>query len=146
MTDRHIADSGEAPRYGRPSNVLVDGPHATAGHERRITIALFAAGLTTFASMNSMQALLPSLSAAFGATPAHAALAVSLTTGLLALTIIPAGVLSSRFGRTRVMIVSAVSTGTLGLLLPFSPSLGMLLAGRAIQGVTLAGVPAVAMA
>ncbi|MGF6886256.1 YNFM family putative membrane transporter [Nocardia sp. GAS34] len=117
-----------------------------ARHERRITIALFAAGLTTFASMYSMQALLPSLSAAFGATPAHAALAVSLTTGLLALAIIPAGVLSSRFGRTRVMIASAVTASVIGLLLPFSPSLEVLLAGRALQGITLAGVPAVAMA
>lgn len=117
-----------------------------ARHDRRITVALFAAGLTTFASMYSMQALLPSLSAAFGATPAHAALAVSLTTGLLALAIIPAGVLSSRFGRTRVMIASVVTACGIGLLLPLSPSLEVLLAGRAVQGIALAGVPAVAMA
>jgi len=119
---------------------------APARHARRVTIALFAAGLTTFASMYSMQALLPSLSAAFSATPAHAALAVSLTTGLLALAIIPAGVLSSRFGRTRVMIASAVTASVIGMLLPFSPSLEVLLAGRAVQGIALAGVPAVAMA
>ncbi|MET9490279.1 MFS transporter [Nocardia sp. NPDC006630] len=121
-------------------------PVDTAAHERRITVALFAAGLTTFASMYSAQALLPSLSAAFGATPARAALAVSLTTGLLAVTILPMSVLSNRFGRTRMMIGSAVAASVIGLLLPFSPSLGVLLAGRAVQGVALAGVPAVAMA
>lgn len=121
------------------------GAPDTASHERRITLALFAAGLTTFASMYTAQALLPSLSAAFGATPAHAALAVSLTTGLLALAIVPVSVLSNRFGRTRVMRVSAVTTGVIGLLLPFAPSLDVLLAGRAVQGVALAGVPAVAM-
>ncbi|MEV6258685.1 MFS transporter [Nocardia sp. NPDC051911] len=115
-------------------------------HERRITIALFAAGLTTFASMYSAQALLPSLSAAFGATPARAALAVSLTTGFLALAIIPVSALSSRIGRTKVMIGSAVAAAVLGLLLPLSPSLDLLLAGRALQGIALAGVPAVAMA
>lgn len=115
-------------------------------HERRITIALFAAGLTTLASMYSAQALLPSLSAAFGATPARAALAVSLTTGFLALAIIPVSALSSRIGRTRVMIGSAVAAAVIGLLLPLSPSLDLLLAGRAVQGIALAGVPAVAMA
>ncbi|MFI6046438.1 MFS transporter [Nocardia sp. NPDC051321] len=115
-------------------------------HERRITTALFAAGLATFATMYSAQALLPSLSAAFDATPAHAALAVSLTTAFLALAIIPVSALSSRIGRTRVMTVSAISSATIGLLLPFSPSLEVLLTGRALQGLTLAGVPAVAMA
>ncbi|MBF6467168.1 MFS transporter [Nocardia beijingensis] len=119
---------------------------ANVAHERRITIALFAAGLTTFASMYSAQALLPSLSAAFGAMPARAALAVSLTTGFLALAIIPVSALSSRIGRTRVMIGSAVAAAAIGLLLPLSPSLDLLLAGRALQGIALAGVPAVAMA
>ncbi|WP_051174990.1 MFS transporter [Nocardia exalbida] len=124
-----------------PSGVARD-----AAHDRRITTALFAAGLTTFASMYSAQALLPSLSAAFGATPARAALAVSLTTGFLALAIIPVSALSSRIGRTRVMTGSAIAAAVIGLLLPLSPSLDVLLAGRALQGVALAGVPAVAMA
>ncbi|WP_249644411.1 MFS transporter [Nocardia sputi] len=120
---------------------------ATDGaHERRITTALFAAGLTTFASMYSAQALLPSLSAAFGATPARAALAVSLTTGFLALAIIPVSALSSRIGRTEVMTGSAIAAAAIGLLLPLSPSLELLLTGRALQGIALAGVPAVAMA
>ncbi|WP_378738829.1 MFS transporter [Nocardia brasiliensis] len=117
-----------------------------ASHERRITTALFAAGLATFATMYSVQALLPSLSVAFGAAPAHAALAVSLTTGFLALAIIPVSALSSRIGRTRVMTASAMSSAMIGLLLPLSPSLEVLLTGRALQGLTLAGVPAVAMA
>ncbi|WP_067713747.1 MFS transporter [Nocardia yamanashiensis] len=116
------------------------------GREKRIITALFAAGLTTFASMYSAQALLPSLSEAFGVTPAHAALAVSLTTGVLALAIVPVSALSSRVGRTRVMIGSAVLASGLGLLLPLCGSLDALLVVRAVQGVALAGVPAVAMA
>ncbi|MFI5782159.1 MFS transporter [Nocardia sp. NPDC051570] len=121
-------------------------PVGTGAHERRITLALFAAGLTTFASMYSAQALLPSLSTAFGATPAHAALAVSLTTGALAVAIVPVSVLSGRFGRTRVMITSAIAAAAIGLIVPLSPNLEVLLAGRALQGLALAGVPAVAMA
>ncbi|GAB0106345.1 MFS transporter [Nocardia sp. JMUB6875] len=118
----------------------------SASHEKRVTTALFAAGLTTFAAMYSTQSLLPSLSAAFDVPPAHAALAVSLTTGFLALAIIPAGVLSARIGRTKVMIGSAVLASALGLLLPLAPSLDLLLGLRAVQGIALAGVPAVAMA
>lgn len=135
------------------TSVATHGPTGTAGparpghaHEKRVTAALFAAGLTTFAAMYSTQSLLPSLSAAFAVPPAHAALAVSLTTGFLALAIIPAGALSARIGRTRVMIGSAVVASALGLLLPLCPTLDTLLAVRAVQGVSLAGVPAVAMA
>ncbi|MET8428675.1 MFS transporter [Nocardia sp. NPDC004860] len=136
-----------------PTSAATPGPTGTAGpgrpthaHEKRVTAALFAAGLTTFAAMYSTQSLLPSLSAAFAVPPAHAALAVSLTTGFLALAIVPAGALSARIGRTRVMIGSAVVASALGLLLPLCPTLDTLLAVRAVQGVSLAGVPAVAMA
>ncbi|MFE2958583.1 MFS transporter [Nocardia tengchongensis] len=129
---------------GTAEPLVSSGPRDA--HEKRVTAALFAAGLTTFAAMYSTQSLLPSLSAAFDVTPAHAALAVSLTTGFLALAIIPAGVLSARIGRTRVLIGSAVAAALLGLLLPLCPTMDTLLAVRAVQGVALAGVPAVAMA
>ncbi|MFJ2667614.1 MFS transporter [Nocardia fluminea] len=120
----------------------VDG----SAHQRRITTALFAAGLATFGMLFSAQALLPSLSAAFSATPAQAGLAVSLTIGSLAVAVVPLSAVSERWGRTRVMTVSVLSAAVIGLLLPLSPSLEVFLAGRAAQGLALAGVPAVAMA
>nr|WP_019200977.1 MFS transporter [Tsukamurella sp. 1534] len=113
---------------------------------RRTTLALFIAGLTTFGSMYSTQAVLPELTRVFGSAPATSALAVSVTTGLLALAIIPVSALSERFGRTRVMTASAIAAVALGLVIPLAPSLGVLLALRALQGIALAGVPAVAMA
>ncbi|CAM3250964.1 MFS transporter [Tsukamurella hominis] len=113
---------------------------------RRTTLALFVAGLTTFGSMYSTQAVLPELTRVFGSAPAVSALAVSVTTGLLALAIIPVSALSERFGRTRVMTVSAVAAVLLGLVIPLAPTLPVLLILRALQGITLAGVPAVAMA
>lgn len=111
-----------------------------------MTAALCGAGLASFAAMYCTQALLPALSAHYRIGPATAALTVSLTTGALALSIIPASVLSERYGRTRVMLISGVASSVIGLLLPFSPSLGVLVFGRAVQGVALAGIPAVAMA
>lgn len=113
---------------------------------RRMTAALCGAGLASFAAMYCTQALLPALSAYYRISPATSALTVSLTTGMLALSIVPASVLSERYGRISVMLVSGIASSVIGLLLPFSPTLGVLLVGRALQGVALAGIPAVAMA
>jgi YNFM family putative membrane transporter len=113
---------------------------------RRVNLALFAAGLTTFMSLYCTQALLPALSHVFGVSPATSSLLVSLATGTLALAVVPVSSLSERFGRTRVMLVSSVIAAALGLLMPVSPSFPALAAIRAVQGIALAGVPAVAMA
>ena len=64
----------------------------------------------------------------------------------MALTILPASVLSERFGRGRVIVTSAVAATLVGLLTPLAPSLTWLVVGRGLQGVLLAGVPATAMA
>ncbi|MBM4484014.1 MFS transporter, partial [Rhodococcus hoagii] len=131
-----------------PAEATVRDVRPTRGTReyRAVTVALFAAGLTTFVSMYSTQALLPALTDEFAVPPAVAALAVSVTTGMVALAIIPASALSGRFGRTRVMVASAAVSSVLGVLLPFSPTIEVLLIGRALQGVALAGIPAVAMA
>ncbi|WP_033322394.1 MFS transporter [Actinomadura atramentaria] len=113
---------------------------------RRINLALFAAGLTTFMSLYCTQALLPELSDAFAVPPARASLLVSLATGAVAVAVIPVSSLSERYGRTRVMIVSSLASAAVGLLMPLCTSFGALAAARAAQGVALAGVPAVAMA
>ncbi|NKS54754.1 MFS transporter [Rhodococcus hoagii] len=131
-----------------PAEATVRDVRPTRGTReyRAVTVALFAAGLNTFVSMYSAQALLPALTDEFAVPPAVAALAVSVTTGMVALAIIPASALSERFGRTRVMVASAAVSSVLGVLLPFSPTIEVLLIGRALQGVALAGIPAVAMA
>ncbi|GAA2104272.1 MFS transporter [Actinomadura alba] len=113
---------------------------------RRVNLALFAAGLTTFMALYSTQALLPALSHAFTVPPSTASLLVSLSTGTLALAVIPVSSLSERYGRTRVMIVCALIAAALGLIVPIAPTFPVLAAVRAAQGIALAGVPAVAMA
>lgn len=113
---------------------------------RRTAFALFTAGMATFMTLYYVQGLLPMFSDHYGVSPAVSALAVSVTTGLLAVAIVPASVLSERFGRVRVMTISAVSAAALGVVLPWSPTFELLLAGRAVQGILCAGVPAVAMA
>ncbi|WP_242613958.1 MFS transporter [Actinomadura roseirufa] len=131
---------------------LARAPEAPARHRpgspglRRVNLALFAAGLTTFMSLYCTQALLPELSDGFGVSPSRASLLVSLATGAVAVAVIPVSSLSERHGRTRVMIVSSVAAALVGLLIPLCGSFGQLAAVRTVQGFALAGVPAVAMA
>ncbi|MGW6566043.1 MFS transporter [Streptomyces sp. NPDC054975] len=115
------------------------------GH-RRMSFALFAAGLAAFALLYSTQALLPAISAEFGATASAASWTVSAATGALALLVLPMSALSERFGRRRMMTVSLAVAVAVGLLVPFAPSLEWLVALRAVQGAALAGLPASAMA
>ncbi|MEU9999383.1 MFS transporter [Streptomyces sp. NPDC050848] len=115
------------------------------GH-RRMSFALFAAGLAAFALLYSTQALLPAISAEFGASASAASWTVSAATGALALLVLPMSALSERFGRRRMMTVSLAVAVAVGLLVPFAPSLEWLVALRAVQGAALAGLPASAMA
>lgn len=112
---------------------------------RRATLAMLAAGLAIFNALYATQALLPVLVEDLGITPTESALTVSAATGMLAVCIVPASILSERFGRGRVLIVSALAATVLGLLLPLAQDAAMLVALRALQGAMIAGVPAVAM-
>ncbi|MCH0539394.1 MFS transporter [Streptomyces sp. MUM 203J] len=113
---------------------------------RRMSLALFAAGLATFALLYSTQALLPDVSAGFAVSASAASWTVSAATGALALCVLPLSALSERFGRRALMTGSLVVAVAVGLLVPFAPSLEWLVALRAVQGAALAGVPASAMA
>ncbi|GAA2447090.1 MFS transporter [Streptomyces lavendulocolor] len=113
---------------------------------RRMSFALFAAGVATFALLYSTQALLPAVSADFGVSASAASWTVSAATGALALCVLPLSALSERFGRRTLMTGSLAVAVALGLLVPFAPSLEWLVALRAVQGAALAGVPASAMA
>lgn len=113
---------------------------------RRMSFALFTAGVATFALLYSTQALLPALSDDFGVTASAASWTVSAATGALALCVLPLSALSERFGRVRLMTVSLVVATVVGLLVPFAPGPEWLVALRAVQGAALAGIPASAMA
>lgn len=112
---------------------------------RRAVLAMLAAGLATFNALYTTQALLPMLVDDLGITPTESALTVSAATGMLAVCIVPASILSERFGRGRILIISALTATVLGLFLPFAPDALTLIALRGLQGMAIAGVPAVAM-
>jgi YNFM family putative membrane transporter len=113
---------------------------------RRISLALFAAGVATFASLYSTQAVLPELSAAFHVSPAASAWSLSLTTIGLGVALLITGPLSERIGRTRLIHLSLALSGLLGLACAAAPTWPILLTLRLLQGIALAGLPAVATA
>ena len=113
---------------------------------RHIALALLMAGFSTFALMYDVQPLLPLFARSFGVSAAVASLAVSFSTGALALALIPAGVLSDRIGRRPVMAASLFASAALTVVSALLPGWPTLLALRALIGLALAGVPSVAMA
>lgn len=122
-------------------------PHRPGSHGyRRVMVAMFAAGMATFVLLYDVQALLPELVEAYDVSPARGTLALSLTTAALAVTLLVAGPLSEVVGRTRLIHVALWSSAAVGLACAIAPTWEVLLGLRVLQGVTLAGLPAVATA
>ncbi|KRE86972.1 hypothetical protein ASG75_02065 [Rhodanobacter sp. Soil772] len=123
-----------------------DGPihHGTPAF-RRTNLALFAAGFATFGLLYCVQPLMPEFSRHYGVSEAGAALSLSLTTGVLAFAMLFAGALSDAWGRKSVMVVSLLSSAVLVLVTAVMPDWTALLLVRTLLGLTLSGLPAVAM-
>ncbi|HEY0805957.1 MAG TPA: MFS transporter, partial [Pseudonocardiaceae bacterium] len=125
--------------------------HVESGHRRgtpefrRVALAMFSAGLATFTTLYCVQAMLPALATQYRLTPAEASLAVSVSTAALAVGVIPLTALSEAVGRTRVMTAALFTSAVLGILAAISPTFGVLLVLRGLQGLALAGLQATAM-
>jgi YNFM family putative membrane transporter len=113
---------------------------------RRLSVALFAAGLATFAMLYSTQALLPELANVFHVSPGESAFTVSFATLGLGIALLIAGPASEVLGRTKLMCWSVAAAAAIAVLCTIAPNWPTLLALRGVQGVALAGLPAVAMA
>jgi MFS transporter, YNFM family, putative membrane transport protein len=112
---------------------------------RRTNLALFAAGFATFGLLYCVQPLMPEFSRDYGVSEAGAAMSLSLTTGVLAFAMLVAGALSDAWGRKSVMVASLLSSALLVLVTAVMPSWPALLLVRTLLGLTLSGLPAVAM-
>lgn len=112
---------------------------------RRTNLGLFAAGVSTFGLLYCVQPLMPVFSDYFRVSAASGALSLSLSSAGVAVGLLFAGDLSDRWGRKRVMTVSLISSAVVMLLTAFAPNWSTLLVLRALVGLTLSGLPAVAM-
>lgn len=113
----------------------------------RAMVAMLFVGLAIFSGLYSTQALLPTFVEELSFSPTEAALTVSAATGALAVFIVPLSILSERFGRGRLLVISAILATVLAFAVPMvGDNVLALISIRALQGAVLAGAPAVAMA
>ncbi|MEV7450094.1 MFS transporter [Streptomyces nigra] len=135
------------PVVAAPAAPVADSRMAPGGPGyRRMSFALFLAGVATFALLYSTQALLPLISDEFGVAASQASWTVAAATGGLALFVLPMSALSERYGRRTVMTGSLAVAVAVGVAVPFAPNLTALVVLRAVQGAALAGLPASATA
>ncbi|MFZ4876520.1 MFS transporter [Janthinobacterium sp. Mn2066] len=112
----------------------------------RTNRALFFGGFSTFSLLYCIQPLFPLLSHQFHLSPAQSSWSLSVSSGLLAISLVLLSAVSDRIGRKSLMVFSMVSAAVLTVLSAFAQDFAQLLAIRAVLGIALGGMPAVAMA
>jgi len=111
-----------------------------------MSFAFFLAGFGTFALIYDVQPLLPEFPKDFDITPATASLALSLTTIMLAVSMLVVGRVSEMANRRNLMSASVILASAVGVCSAFSPGWHVFLLLRALMGLALGGLPAVALA
>jgi YNFM family putative membrane transporter len=116
------------------------------GKSFKVTIlALFLGSFVTFADLYSTQPIIPVLAKQFGVTPAMASLTLSFSTGTLAIFLLIMSFLSEKIDRKKMMGIALTFSALLSICVAFTSHLNVIIAIRALQGVVLAGFPAIAM-
>lgn len=127
------------------STSTVDTGATTGVVSRRLDLAMLAAGLAAFGLIYATQALLPSISRHFDVGATQASLTVTLSTGALACAVLPMSSLAETVGRARVMAIALFVGCAFTALSGLAPEFWQVLAARAVVGIALAGIVAVAM-
>ena len=112
----------------------------------KINLAVFSAGFSVFLLMYAVQPLLPIFTREFNVSAATSSLALSVTTGCLAVSMLVIGAVAEGWSRKPIMSVSLLAAALLTLLSSVVGDWPMFLFIRAIEGVAIAGLPALAMA
>ncbi|WP_462413066.1 MFS transporter [Neobacillus sp. Marseille-QA0830] len=112
---------------------------------RKANFALFAGGFITFSILYDVQPLMPIFSKEFHVSAATGSLTLSVTTFTLAVSMLITSSLSEAWGRKIIMAASLLLSSLIVIFTAFSPSFVSLLGFRVLQGIVLAGLPAIAM-
>ncbi|WLI90076.1 MFS transporter [Massilia sp. R2A-15] len=113
---------------------------------KRINRAMVFGGFSTFALLYCVQPLMPQLAHQFTLTPAQSSLALSVSTFALALSLLFSSVISDRIGRKPMMVAAMMGGAIFTVASAFAQDYAQLLVLRALLGVSLGGMPAIAMA
>ncbi|MBP0049907.1 MFS transporter [Marinobacterium sp. AK62] len=112
----------------------------------RATLALCLGSFMIFANVYVTQPLLPMLAQAFEVSALQAGWTFTVTTLTLGLSLLIWGPLSDAMGRRWIMLLTMAGATLVTLLLSFIEHYHAMLVLRAVQGVLLAGLPAIAIA
>lgn len=112
----------------------------------RATLALCIGSFMIFANVYVTQPLLPTLAREFGVTALEASWTFTVTTLTLGLSLIVYGALSDALGRRGIMILTLAGVVACGVGLSLVQDYQGLLVLRALQGLMLGGLPAIAIA
>ena len=113
---------------------------------RRAILALFCGGLAAFGIEYCVQPIIPVFTAEFGISPAMASLSVSCGIGGMAIAMLLIASMAKRLPRRKIMAGSLLLSAVLAIFMAFSPGYELILGLRLIQGMLLAGFPAMAIA
>ena len=111
----------------------------------RTALALFCGGFATFALLYCVQPMMPLLSQEFSINAAQSSLILSVATGLLAVGLLITGPISDRIGRKPVMVAALFAAALCTLASAMMPTWHGVLLLRALVGLSLSGLAAVAM-
>jgi len=95
--------------------------------------------------MYSPQGILPHLAEGFGISAEASSWAIGATTIGVAVGVMPWARLSDRIGRVRAMRIAMAAAMVIGLAAPLMPGFGWFVAARLLEGLALAGLPAIAV-
>nr|WP_298412763.1 MFS transporter [uncultured Halomonas sp.] len=112
----------------------------------RATLALCLGSFIVFVNLYAVQPLLPELRLEFGVSTLEASLVMSAALVTLACSLLIFGPLSDAIGRDRIMRLTLLAAALCSLSLMFVDDFTLLLIVRALQGLVLGGLPAVAIA
>ncbi|QXI43634.1 MFS transporter [Pseudomonas wayambapalatensis] len=111
----------------------------------KTVLALFSGGFATFALLYCVQPMMPLLSQEFSINAAQSSLVLSVSTAMLAFGLLVTGPISDRIGRKPVMVSALVCAALATLASAVMPTWEGVLATRALVGLSLSGLAAVAM-
>lgn len=111
----------------------------------RTVLALFCGGFATFALLYCVQPMMPLLSREFSINAAQSSLILSVSTGLLAIGLLITGPVSDRIGRKSVMVTALFAAALFTIASALMPTWQGVLVLRALVGLSLSGLAAVAM-
>jgi YNFM family putative membrane transporter len=113
---------------------------------QRTNRALFFGGFSCFALLYCVQPLMPLLAHQFALTAAQSSLSLSVSTGALAVSLLLSSIVSDRIGRKGLMVTALFLAAVMTLVCALAGNYPQLLVARALLGLGLGGMPAVAMA